>query len=79
MNAVKAEQGVYSSGHVISGRNVTIFDPHAVKPAVAHVHANDAPPAKSDQRVRLIRNGDVVTAIEIRCKCGEVIYLECEY
>jgi hypothetical protein len=82
MNAAKAEHGSFHSGNVIAGRNVTIFDPHAPKPAAAtNVPAKDPSPApaKPDARVRLIKEGDIVTAIEIRCACGELIHLDCEY
>ena len=79
-SAAKAEQSAGYSSKVIPGRNVTIFDPHAAKPAPAPVPPKAPPPAAaSEPRVRLIKDGDVVTAIEILCSCGEVIHLNCEY
>lgn len=35
--------------------------------------------AVPEPHVTLIRQGDVVEAIEIRCSCGELIRLRCQY
>jgi hypothetical protein len=94
MNAVKAESGVHPSAKVIPGRNVTILGPHGMislpvplpsgtgtfsSPDGKGLGEGDPQATKKESRVRLIKNGDLVTGIEIRCACGEVIHLDCEY
>lgn len=37
-------------------------------------HAGDCEP-----RIDLIRDGDQIRAIDIRCGCGKRIFLQCEY
>ena len=71
MTAIPADQEFSNSGKIIKAQHVSIFDPHAVKPAPAECAR---PP-----QVRLIKEGDMVKSIEIRCACGEVIKLDCEY
>lgn len=73
---------------VISGDNT----PAAVVSAApsSHVHAGGAmstshlglpepAPRPSSAVTQLIRDGDRITHIEIRCGCGEIITLECAY
>ena len=43
------------------------------KPKVAP--SKDAAP----QTIKLNKNGSLVESIEIRCSCGEVILIQCEY
>ena len=71
MNTMQIEQSG-SSAKIIKAGNIAVLDPHAAKPA--HIAE-----AKKESRVRLIKDGDVVKTIEIRCACGEVIRLDCEY
>ena len=53
-----------------------------------HVHLDEEPariglphsgPAKGEPRIELIREGDIVRAIEVICSCGERIRLRCDY
>lgn len=55
---------------VISGNTVTIGT------TPVFVGGDQAVPAP---KVSLIRNGDDIAAIEIRCSCGQVIVLDCVY
>ena len=71
MSAIPVEQEFANSGKIIKAQHVTIFDPQAAKTAPADCAR---PP-----QVRLVKEGDVVKSIEIRCACGEVIKLDCEY
>ena len=36
-------------------------------------------PGDCEPRIDLIRDGNQIRAIDIRCGCGKRIYLECEY
>jgi hypothetical protein len=74
MNAIKAEQSSGHSGRIIKAGNITLADPQTANSA-----ARPIAEAKKESRVRLIREGDVVKQIEVRCACGEVIRLDCEY
>ena len=78
MEIAKGEYGAIQSGKVIPAKHVTMFDPHARKPVPDHVPGSSQP-AKNGPRVELIKDGDVVVAIEVYCDCGKVIRLECEY
>lgn len=55
---------------VISGKAVTVG---ATPVYVGGEHTVPAP------KVSLVRNAGEVTAIEIRCGCGQVIVLDCVY
>lgn len=55
---------------VISGNAVT------VGATPVYVGGERSVPAP---RISLVRNGEEVTAIEIRCGCGQVIVLDCVY
>jgi len=72
----------------VSGDNT----PSAVVAAAQAAHAHSGPPANpthlgmveaaprpSSAVTQLIRDGDRITHIEIRCGCGEIITLECGY
>lgn len=37
------------------------------------------PKERLPRNVKLHRDGDTITAIEVRCSCGEAILIECEY
>jgi hypothetical protein len=58
------------SGPVISGNHVRLA-PHPI--VVAENHADGTP------IVTLRREGDLIKEIQIRCACGELIVLDCEY
>ncbi len=54
----------------------------------AHVHLGDEPARinlphsghpKGEPRIELIRDGDIIRAIEVICSCGERIRLRCDY
>lgn len=55
---------------VIAGQSVRIGSTPVV---VGRNHCVAAP------KVSLVRNGEIVDAIEVRCGCGEVIVLDCVY
>jgi len=55
---------------VISGRSVTVGS----SPVFVGGDHCATPP-----RISLVRNGDQVATIEVRCGCGEVIVLDCVY
>jgi hypothetical protein len=61
-----------SMSNVISGQHVMVVKtPTPV--AVAQETCGDEP------RISIIKDGDVVRAIEVVCTCGEVIRLDCVY
>jgi hypothetical protein len=60
----------FESGSVISGNHVRLA-PHPI--VVAENHADGTP------IVTLRREGDLIKEIQIRCACGELIVLDCEY
>jgi hypothetical protein len=63
---------------VVPGRKVTLEGgPAAVVIAPPRLHAPHAPAAVP--QIELIREGDVIRAIEVTCTCGEKIRLHCEY
>jgi hypothetical protein len=63
---------------VVPGRKVLIEDgPAAVVIAPPRLHAPHAPVAAP--RIELVREGDVIRAIEVTCSCGEKIRLHCVY
>ncbi len=55
---------------VISGKAVTVG---ATPVFVGGDHSVPAP------RISLVRDGDSITAVEIRCGCGQVIVVDCLY
>jgi hypothetical protein len=61
---------------ILSGRRVRL----ATQP-VAIGHAATEPELKTPAgaNIRLIRDGDVIRAIEVTCTCGERILLDCVY
>lgn len=54
---------------VISAQGVTV----AVDPVVIGDRSREAP------QVSVVRSGGDVVTIEIRCRCGELIVLDCDY
>jgi hypothetical protein len=63
---------------VVPGRKVLIVDgPAAVVIAPPRLHAAHAPVVAP--RIELVREGDVIRAIEVTCSCGEKIRLHCVY
>ncbi len=56
----------------VTGEAVRVAIPTAA-PAAA------APPAAGEPHIELIREGDVVQAIEVTCTCGRKIRLRCLY
>jgi hypothetical protein len=53
-----------------------------------HVHLTEEParvgrptsgPARPEPRIELIREGDIIRAIEVICSCGERIKIRCDY
>jgi hypothetical protein len=63
------------SGNVIPAAHVQVVHAHAntVGEVSCALGTTAAP------RITLIKDGDVVRAIEIVCTCGEVIRLDCAY
>ncbi len=57
-------------GPIISGSHVRLA-PHPI--VIAEKHADGTP------IITLRREGDVIKEIQIRCACGELIVLDCEY
>lgn len=46
--------------------------------APAHASAEEAP-SSPPPTISLIRDGDVVRAIEVTCPCGNTMVIECDY
>ncbi len=61
------------SNAVIHAQNVQLTEDSA------RVCRPNAGPAKVEPRIELIREGDMVRAIEIICSCGERIRVRCDY
>lgn len=53
--------------------------PPAPSPASALPSSPCAAPQGRETRVELKRAGDRITHIQVHCRCGEVIEVECEY
>src|ERR1051325_555178 len=53
--------------------------PNPSGPVPAPTTPSPSPAPHSAPTVTFKRNGDRVTQIEIRCSCGEVIQLDCDY
>jgi|ERR1041385_1072046 hypothetical protein len=53
--------------------------PNSTAPVPAPTAASPPPPQHAPPTVTFKRDGDRVTQIEIRCSCGEVIQLDCDY
>ena len=54
--------------------NAPVESTSSVDPAVPAAHSGDTQPA-----VTLKRDGDRITHIVVRCACGQVTELACEY
>jgi len=61
---------VVESNPILSGHRVRLA-PHPI--VLADKHADGTP------IVTLRRDGNVIREIQIRCACGELIVLDCEY
>jgi len=76
MNASIRQDRPALGSNVIPAGHVQIVHPHIAK----SVACQFAPAAASTKpQITLLKDGDVVRAIEIVCACGEVIRLDCEY
>jgi hypothetical protein len=63
-------------GAVLSGRRVRRAD----RPVpVGHTASEPDVQTSSGAQIRLLRDGDVIRAIEVTCTCGERIVLDCIY
>lgn len=60
---------------------VAVEAPHvsAPNPASPAAGSAEAPAHAGAASVELVRDGDRVCRIQVRCSCGELIELECEY
>lgn len=65
---------------VIKGRHVRILNgaDETVAPEDGGPRATQ-PSAEAPAAVELRRTGDLVTSIEVRCGCGRVLVLDCQY
>ena len=63
------------SGNVIPAGHVQVVHPQGGHTGTCQTAL--AQPKKP--QITLIKEGDVVRAIEVICACGEVIRLDCEY
>jgi hypothetical protein len=57
----------------------TASEPAAALPTRAAAAGSPKAQARCQKRVQLLREADVVHAIEVRCSCGEVTVVELEY
>lgn len=65
------------AGHLALGvAEVRPLD-HACEPAAANAVRDE--PAAPAPKVALIRDGDIVRAIEVTCPCGNTMVIECDY
>ena len=71
-----------NQGRIIPAENVSIVEP-PVENVVAHqppsTVTNEGCTAHHKVEVILLKDGERVKSIVIKCKCGEVISLNCEY
>jgi hypothetical protein len=70
--------GEYHGGTVVRGASVRVSGDPARVGVPGHPH----PPGASEggePRIEIIRNGDVIEAIDIVCGCGQHIRLHCLY
>jgi hypothetical protein len=72
MEAGERSEGKYGSRSVVPGRCVQVSGETARVgvPGAANL---------SEPRVELIRQGDVIQAIDVTCTCGKRIRLRCVY
>jgi hypothetical protein len=64
------------AGNIIPAQQI-----HFAKPAEKKAAPVETTPtvANHQPQVTLIKDGDVVRAIEVLCSCGEVLWLDCKY
>jgi hypothetical protein len=58
--------------HIVPGQHVLVAGPNA------RVRIPAAPPAQ-EPKLELVREGEVVRALDVMCSCGEKIRIVCEY
>jgi len=66
---------VKPGGGVVSGNNIRL----SAEPAAVPTSRQVAAPTKPEPRIELIREGDVIQAIDVICSCGQRIRLKCNY
>lgn len=72
MNAGEEREGLSACRHVIPAQCVRVSGEPARVPVPGVTES-------AEPKVELIRQGDVVQAIDITCSCGERIRLKCVY
>lgn len=67
--------------HIIKKRNVRLEDAPGVATSAAHGcnGTNGVPDDRGGAQVELLRDGEIVRAIQVRCGCGETTVVELEY
>lgn len=71
-------KGEHTHPGIIPGQLVHVTG-EAVRVAIPTGEASPPPPTSGDPHIELIREGDVVQAIEVTCTCGRKIRLRCVY
>ncbi len=75
MQHVEQIEGEYVNRGVVPGRKVLVEEgPAAVMVGPARALAHACAP-----QVELVRDGDIIRAIDVTCTCGEKIRLRCSY
>ncbi len=67
--------------NVLRAHQVQIIPPPAANPAVETPRPAATPrkACNAEPKITLIKDGDIVRAVEVACTCGEIIRLECQY
>jgi hypothetical protein len=73
MERVQRVEGEFVQGGVVSGHKVKVGS-DAPRVTVGRQPATPAQP-----QVEVIREGDVILAIDVICSCGQRIRVKCEY
>ncbi len=71
-------EGEHTHPGIIPGQLVHVTG-EAVRVAIPTGETTASPPASGEPHIELIREGDVVQAIEVTCTCGRKIRLRCAY
>jgi len=82
MQATKSSPGSSLGGNVIPAQQIHFAKPHVKTSSTVAKPVEpepEPPPIAHQPQVTLIKEGDIVSAIEVLCTCGEVIRLECKY
>ena len=82
MNSIDHVPAPYRFANVIPALHVKIVEPAASRVLActkAHGSKMYGKSSNEEPRITLIKQGDIVHAIEIVCTCGELIRFECEY